>query len=40
MRSFFYNPTAVPEPATTALFGTGLLLLTLSGLRRYRHSVS
>jgi len=33
----FFNPTAVPEPTTTVLFGTGLIFL---GVRRYRHQSS
>ena len=36
----FYNPTAVPEPTTTALLGAGLIFLTRAGFRRYRTRTS
>lgn len=36
----FFNPTAIPEPTTTALLGVGLVFLTKTGLRRYRRGSS
>jgi PEP-CTERM motif len=36
----FYNPTAVPEPTTTVLFGAGLVFLTITGIRRYHRRSS
>lgn len=32
----FYNPTAVPEPTTTVLFGAGFVFLSITAVRRCR----